>query len=246
MDNFRRWKVPFWIIVCILVPLIYLLLINPLFFGFILSPGRLGDKWEAKREVSSFLKDRYKQSFEIISFEKTNLNGGFEGRVLSEDDDIVFNVYKRINGEPRNDYLLSAWANPLISPFVEGNTMYEVNFSSSPLTSSNNDQDYRDEIFIKNPSELTIDIYLAYEGKMNKSQIYSIVENFKLKQIGTANIVLFPMVNAPDLKGVQKYGLLNYHGEHSDQFVDTCVINNYREIETEEDIVAGSECINLN
>lgn len=193
---------------------------------------------------SSFLKERYYQSFKIISFEGTKLL--YEGRVLSVKDNIVFNTFKTLSGEPRNDYLLRSWAYPLIAPFVNGETIYEVEFSSSPLSSANKDQDYRDNVFIKNPHDLTINIYLAFSDKTSRTQIYSIIKSFKTNQIRAVNFVLYPMMYPPDLEGMQKQDIHDYHEKHSEQFGGTCVINNYENIQAEEDIVASSECMNTN
>ncbi|WP_151738047.1 hypothetical protein [Paenibacillus tengchongensis] len=238
MEDDDRPRIPFWIIVCIAVPLGYVLLINPLFFGFL---GDIGDVREEKRETRWLLKERYDQSFKILSFHKPTMLREYEGRVLSKGDNIVFNV-RTGSGGSENDYRLRAWAHPIIAPKVSDDTVYEVDFAGS-LSAQDEDQDYRDTIFIKNPRDLSIHIKLAYPHKIKRSQLYSIVESFKHKEVGEVQLVLHPMLAAPDIKKMQKQDMSDYIEEHGDQFVEECVIGNYGSIDAEEDIIAASACM---
>lgn len=237
-------KIPFWIIVTILVPLVYLLIINPAIFIYLFSSITSPGKGTVEKEMHRYLEDRYNKSFEMITFNRSNLQGRFEGRVRSVDDGIVFNVFQGPSGERQNDFLLKAWAKPLIDPFIQStNIVYEVKFRQPPLSAETVNPDYRDRIFSEKPQDLYLTVYLLYTNRISSEQIYSIIKEFKNRHVKDVSIILYPMKNPPQLNEIIKQDILDFHADNAQKFLDTCVIDNYEEINAIEDVATISNCV---
>lgn len=241
----KLFKIPFWLIICISVPLIYLFLVNPLFFGQLFSSITSPGKGTVEKEVHRFLEDRYNKPFEVLTLNGTNLHGTFMGRVLSIDDSVVFNVFKGQSSESQNDYPLKEWAKPVIESVIKNNeVVYEVEYKAPSLQFTNREADYWDTNFIKKPQELSLKINFMYINKMSRDQIFNIIKKFKTLKIGKIYLVLYLANKPPDMVLLNELGFEEYYLNNKTRFDETCEILNPDILDDANLFQIGNTCLN--
>ena len=238
-------KVSLWIIVCICIPLIYFIVVNPLLFGYLFSSITSSGKSEVEKEVHRLLESRYHKVFEMVEFDRTNLHGTFMGRVFSMEDGIVFNVFQGQSKETQNDYMLKAWAKPVIDSVVKNNYVeYEVEYDAPSLFWTSRGANYWDTNFIENPSEISLKISFMFIEKMSREQAFNILKKFKLLKIGKVSLVLYPAKRSPNLEMLNRLGFEKYYLNNTDDLYNTCQILNHEVLNDVNLFQLGSSCLN--
>ncbi|MEK4297413.1 hypothetical protein [Paenibacillus sp. FSL R5-0914] len=238
-------KIPFWIIVSILVPLIYLVVVNPHFFVYLFSSIGSPNSGKIKIETREFMEQRYDKPFQIIALKETNLNGYYEGRGISVEENLTFSFAKSPGRAPQTDYPLNVWAKSLIAPFVENSDIkYEAEYQSPSLSFNDNmGLDYWDNNFLTKPGKLSIKISFLYTQKMSREQIFSIIKKMKVQGVGNLIIMLYPMAASPDVSLLDKLGLSEYYEKNSGEFIGTCEILNQEHLNDINDFEVGNPCL---
>ncbi|MGF6356186.1 hypothetical protein ABIE27_004101 [Paenibacillus sp. 4624] len=238
-------KIPFWIIVLILVPLIYLVVVNPLFLIKLFSSIGSPSSGEIKNETRKFMEERYDRPFRILTLKETNLSGYYEGRGVSVEEDLTFSFAKSPGRDPQTDYRLNVWAKSLITPFVDNNEVkYEVDYQSPSLSFNDNmGLDYWDNNFLIRPEEVSIKISFMYTHKMSREQIFSIIKKMKVQGIGNLSILLYPTVASPDLPLLAELGFSEYYEKNTNEFIGKCEILNQEHLNDINDFEVGNSCL---